>query len=467
MKAIGLTRYLPIADPESLVDVELADPVPTGHDLLVRVRAVSVNPVDTKVRRPKADVEPSPKVLGWDASGVVEAVGENVAMFRPGDEVWYAGDITRQGCNSELQLVDERIVSLKPRTLGFAAAASLPLTSLTVWEAFFDRMRLDPEGADRGRTLLIIGGAGGVGSIGIQVAKLAGLTVIATASRPETRDWCAGLGADHVIDHSKPLRGQIEALGLSGVELILNAADTNRYWDACCDLIAPQGTICGIVGASALRVVERLLADADRGSGVTSTSSSSSIHSRHCSSVMTRRLERRAMSEPRRACSSGASCGRSARPCRPRASSPRRPGPRRPSRREARTGSSAPGAPRLRTRSCRRSPWPRGRRVRGCDLAAIRAVLEEGVVQQPGAAGLGEELGADTEQAARGDLELDADAAGAGFTMSVISPRRDCIFSMTLPRCVSSMSTTSASHGSSFFPSTSFVMTCGRESANS
>jgi NADPH:quinone reductase len=251
MKAIGLTRYLPIADPESLVDVELADPVPTGHDLLVRVRAVSVNPVDTKVRRPKADVEPSPKVLGWDASGVVEAVGENVAMFRPGDEVWYAGDITRQGCNSELQLVDERIVSLKPRTLGFAAAASLPLTSLTVWEAFFDRMRLDPEGADRGRTLLIIGGAGGVGSIGIQVAKLAGLTVIATASRPETRDWCAGLGADHVIDHSKPLRGQIEALGLSGVELILNAADTNRYWDACCDLIAPQGTICGIVGASA------------------------------------------------------------------------------------------------------------------------------------------------------------------------------------------------------------------------
>lgn len=251
MKAVGLTRYLPITDPESLVDLELPEPVPAAHDLLVRVKAISVNPVDTKVRRPKADVEASPKVLGWDAAGVVEAVGENVAMFRPGDEVWYAGDITRQGCNSELQLVDERIVALKPRALDFAAAASLPLTSLTVWEAYFDRMRLDPDGADRGRRLLIIGGAGGVGSIGIQVAKLAGLTVIATASRPESRDWCAGLGADHVVDHSKPLRAEIEALGLSGVELILNAADTNRYWDACCDLIEPQGTICGIVGASA------------------------------------------------------------------------------------------------------------------------------------------------------------------------------------------------------------------------
>jgi zinc-binding alcohol dehydrogenase family protein len=196
-------------------------------------------------------VEPAPKVLGWDAAGVVEAVGPGVTMFRPGDEVWYAGDITRAGCNSELHLVDERIVALKPRSLDFARAASLPLTSLTVWEALFERMHLDPDGSDRGRVLLIIGGAGGVGSIGIQVAKLAGLTVIATASREESRAWCRSLGADHVIDHAKPLRPQVEALGLSGVELILNASDTNRYWDACCDLVEPQGTICSIVGASA------------------------------------------------------------------------------------------------------------------------------------------------------------------------------------------------------------------------
>lgn len=251
MKAIGLTRYLPIENPDSLVDLELADPVASGRDLLVRVKAVSVNPVDTKVRRPKPEVETTPKILGWDAAGVIEAVGPGVSMFSPGDEVWYAGDITRPGCNSELHLVDERIVAHKPRTLDFTRASSLPLTSLTVWEALFERMHLDPDGADRGRVLLIIGGAGGIGSIGIQVAKLAGLTVIATASREESRAWCRSLGADYVIDHSKPLREGIETLDLPGVELILNASDTNRYWDACCDLIEPQGTICSIVGASA------------------------------------------------------------------------------------------------------------------------------------------------------------------------------------------------------------------------
>lgn len=264
MRAVGLTRYLPIDDPESLVDVELPDPVPAGRDLLVRVKAISVNPVDTKVRRPRPDIEAAPKVLGWDAAGVVEAAGREVTMFRPGDEVWYAGDITRPGCNAELHLVDERIVALKPRSLDFACAAAMPLTSLTVWEALFARMGIDPDGADRGSSLLLIGGAGGVGSIGIQVAKHAGLTVIATASRDETRAWCRGLGADHVIDHAKPLREGIEALGLSGVEFILNASDTSRYWDACCDLIAPQGTICGIVSTTGPVDIQPLMAKSAR-----------------------------------------------------------------------------------------------------------------------------------------------------------------------------------------------------------
>lgn len=257
MRSVGLTRPLPITDPESLVDLDLPDPSPSGRDLLVRVRAVSANPVDTKVRQ--RPLEFTPRVLGWDAAGVVESVGAEVTMFRPGDEVWYAGDATKQGCSSELHVVDERIVSLKPKSLGFGHAAALPLTTLTVWEAFFDRMRLDPDGADAGKTLLILGGAGGVGSIGIQVAKLAGLTVIATASRPETRDWCLGLGADHVIDHTKPLRSEIEALGYGGADLILNASDTIRYWDVCADLINPQGTICGIVGGAGTVDITRLM----------------------------------------------------------------------------------------------------------------------------------------------------------------------------------------------------------------
>ena len=168
---------------------------------------------------------------------------------KPGDEVYYAGDITRPGCNSELQLVDERIVAGKPRSLDFAQAAAIPLTAITAWEAYFDRMKIDPGGAQRGATLLIIGGAGGVGSIGIQIAKaVAGLQVIATASRPETIAWAKELGADHVVDHSKPLRPQVETLGFEFVDYIANFNDTDRYWEAMGDLIRPQGTICMIVG---------------------------------------------------------------------------------------------------------------------------------------------------------------------------------------------------------------------------
>ncbi len=250
MRAIGSIRPLPADDPESLLDVEIPDPVVSGRDLLVRVRAISANPVDTKVRRRTTASAGNPNIMGWDAAGVVEATGADVTMFKKGDEVWYAGDATRPGCNSELHLVDERIVALKPRTLDFAKAAGLPLTSLTVFEGLFERMRIDPNGGQRGKTLLILGGAGGIGSIGIQVAKLAQLTVIATASRPETIEWCLGLGADHVIDHRKPLRAEIERIGLKGVDYILNASDVIRYWDVCADLINPQGTICGIVGGA-------------------------------------------------------------------------------------------------------------------------------------------------------------------------------------------------------------------------
>lgn len=247
MKAVALTRYLPIEDPESLVDVELEKPTPSGRDLLVAVKAIAVNPVDTKVRAPKEKVEPEPKVLGWDAAGIVEAVGADVTLFKPGDEVFYAGDITRPGANSEFQLIDERIVGAKPTSLDFAQAAALPLTSITAYEAFFDRLGIDIEGANKGDTLLIIGGAGGVGSIGIQLAKIAGLTVIATASRPESSAWVTKLGADHVINHREPLRPQVEALGMKYVDHIALFNDTDGHWDAAADLIRPQGNIVSIV----------------------------------------------------------------------------------------------------------------------------------------------------------------------------------------------------------------------------
>src|SRR5690242_19576944 len=214
MKAVGYTRSLPASDPSALLDFEAEKPTPGPRDLLVAVKAVSVNPVDTKVRmraRPAAG-EP-PKVLGYDAAGVVEAAGPQVTLFRPGDEVFYAGSIARPGTNSEFHLVDERIVGRKPKSLSFARAAALPLTSITAWELLFDRFGVVPGKTPDGRALLVIGGAGGVGSMMIQLAKkLTALTVIATASRAETRDWCLKLGADHVIDHKKPLAGQIRKI---------------------------------------------------------------------------------------------------------------------------------------------------------------------------------------------------------------------------------------------------------------
>ncbi|SDD44449.1 zinc-binding alcohol dehydrogenase family protein [Cupriavidus sp. YR651] len=248
MKAIGLTRYLPINDPLSLVDVEIAQPVATGRDLLVKVEAIAVNPVDTKVRAPKEKVEDAPRVLGWDAAGTVVAVGPDVTLFKVGDPVFYAGSITRPGTNSEFHLVDERIVGHKPASLDFSQAAALPLTAITAWEALFDRLGVSPKGEDAGRSVLIIGGAGGVGSIGIQLAKvLAGLTVIATASRPESEAWCRRLGADHTIDHRGDIPAQLRALGFENVDYILCFNDTDRHFNAMADAIAPQGKICSIV----------------------------------------------------------------------------------------------------------------------------------------------------------------------------------------------------------------------------
>lgn len=248
MKAVALTRYLPIEHPESLLDVELPKPAaPTGHDLLVKVAAIALNPVDCKVRAPKDKVEATPRVLGWDAAGIVEAVGEGVSLFRPGDRVFYAGDITRPGCNAEYQLVDERIVGHMPRSLDFAPAAALPLTTITAWEALFERLHIDREGAHAGRSLLVIGGAGGVGSMAIQLGKLAGLTVIATAGRPESVAWVRELGADHAVPHGAALAGAVRAAGFPHVDYILCANDTDAYFDVMAELVAPQGGIVSIV----------------------------------------------------------------------------------------------------------------------------------------------------------------------------------------------------------------------------
>ena len=247
MKAVALTRYLPIDDPASLVEVELPKPTPGEHDLLVRVEAVSVNPVDTKLRSPKPQVEAQPKVLGYDAAGVVEAAGAGVEGFRPGDRVYYAGDVTRQGSNAEFQLVDARLAAAMPRSLDFAAAAALALVAVTAWELLFQRMPFDSEGAGRGKSLLVIAGAGGVGSIAIQLARRAGFTVIATASRPETMDWCRAMGAQHVVNHRDPLAPQLAGLGLPQVDAALNLPDTARYWDALGELLAPQGHVGLIV----------------------------------------------------------------------------------------------------------------------------------------------------------------------------------------------------------------------------
>jgi zinc-binding alcohol dehydrogenase family protein len=249
MKAVGLYRYLPIDHAESLLDLDVDTPTPSGHDLLVEVKAVSVNPVDYKMRSPKDQVEATPRILGWDVAGVVKSAGGDVTLFKPGDAVYYAGARMRQGGNSELQLVDERIVGRKPTTLSFAEAAALPLTTLTAWEGMFERIGISKAGGYAGRSLLVIGGAGGVGSIAIQLAKqLASLRVIATASRPESVEWVRKLGADDVVDHTKDLAPQLAALGVPEVDYIACFSNIDSYVAAFPAIIAPQGKICSIVG---------------------------------------------------------------------------------------------------------------------------------------------------------------------------------------------------------------------------
>lgn len=250
MKAVAITQKLPLDHPDCFVSVDLPDPVPGPRDLLVRVKAIGVNPVDYKVRRSRTESDTVAKVLGFDAAGVVEAAGAEVTTFRPGDEVYYAGDITRPGSNAELQLVDHRIVAKKPESLGFAESAALPLTAITAWECLFDRLGLKAGDLDEGKdkTLLIISGAGGVGSIAIQLAAvLTGFTVIATASRPETVKWCHKMGAHHVIDHSGDWPAELEKIGFKTVDYIACFADTTAHWKAMAQAIVPQGKITAIV----------------------------------------------------------------------------------------------------------------------------------------------------------------------------------------------------------------------------
>nr|WP_285671981.1 zinc-binding alcohol dehydrogenase family protein [Limibaculum sp. NKW23] len=241
MKAIGYTRSRPIDAPEALEAVEIPVPELRPRDLLVEVQAVSVNPVDVKVRM-RAEPESGHKILGFDAAGIVRAAGPEATLFRPGDAVFYAGDVTRQGTNAALHAVDERIVGAKPASLSMTDAAALPLTAITAWELLFDSFRI-PEGGGAGQSLLVIGGAGGVGSILIQLARqLTGLRVIATASRDETRDWCRRMGAHDIVDHRAPLPAQLAALGVQPDHVAALTA-TDRHFDAIVEMIRPRGQI--------------------------------------------------------------------------------------------------------------------------------------------------------------------------------------------------------------------------------
>lgn len=251
MKAIAVYQHLATDHPNCFEEIELDKPQAQGRDLLVRVKAVGVNPVDYKVRASIKEKLTTPKILGWDAAGIVEEVGDKTSLFQVGDEVYYAGSIIRPGSNSEYQLVDERIVGNKPSNLSFEEATALPLTTITAWEALFERLGIEPAKTANNQksTLLIINGAGGVGSIAIQLAKqVAGLQVIATASRGDTVRWCRQLGADNCINHHEKLLNGLEKIGLSAVDYILCLNSTDQHWQNMAEIIKPQGKICSIVG---------------------------------------------------------------------------------------------------------------------------------------------------------------------------------------------------------------------------
>lgn len=239
MKAIGYQHANQLTSASPLTDIELPMPSATGKDLLVKISAVSVNPVDTKVRQ-RADAEAGQwKVLGWDAAGIVEAVGDEVTEFKPGDTVFYAGDLTRSGSNAEYQLVDERLVGRAPKSLSMAQAAAIPLTAITAWEMLFDRLKVDTKG---NKSLLIIGAAGGVGSIMVQLAKqLTQLTVIGTASRPESSQWLQSLGCDHIINHRQSMSEQLATLELSDVDYVVSLTNSDDHLEEIAKIVAPQG----------------------------------------------------------------------------------------------------------------------------------------------------------------------------------------------------------------------------------
>lgn len=246
MRAVGFREALPVTDVECLVDIEVDEPTPGAHDLLVEVQAISVNPVDTKVRSRGGPADGSWRILGWDAAGVVREVGDGVTLFAPGDHVWYAGALERPGTNAQLHCVDERIVGRKPESLTFAAAAALPLTSITAWELLFDRFKVprvaDAQAHAGGGVLLILGAAGGVGSILTQLAStLTDLTVVGTASRPETAKWVKEMGADHVLDHTADLKAQLRTLGIPEVEFVASLTHSDQHFEAVAGILAPQG----------------------------------------------------------------------------------------------------------------------------------------------------------------------------------------------------------------------------------
>ncbi len=239
MQAIGYNG-------KSFVEFEHRLDAPEGHDLLVEVKAVSINPIDSKVKQTVADAS-NPKILGFDCAGVVRSVGDQVGLFKVGDEVYYAGDITRDGSNATHQLVDERIVALKPKTLDFAQATALPLASITAWESLFDRLKITQ--ADKDKTLLLIGAAGGVGSMAMQFAKqVIGMKVVATASRAESKDWCLKMGADVVLDHQN-LAEQFKQQSLSNPDYILCMGVPDDYFEQMVEIINPQGGICLLANA--------------------------------------------------------------------------------------------------------------------------------------------------------------------------------------------------------------------------
>jgi len=251
MKAIGFKQSLPISNNNSFIAFETEKPTPKGYDLLVKIAAISINPVDFKIRQNAAKdrMLETPKIIGWDAVGTVEAVGDSTSKFKVGDLVYYAGDITRDGCNAEYQLIDERIVGHKPKSLSLAESAALPLTTLTAYESLFDRIKVNLE-KDKGKTVLILAGAGGVGSIAIQIAKkMANLIVIATASRPDSIQWCKDLGADFVVNHYD-LKAELNKIGHSEVDYILDFVDLKGYWETATEIIKPQGHIVTITGSA-------------------------------------------------------------------------------------------------------------------------------------------------------------------------------------------------------------------------